>query len=178
MTDDTEITRTSIKHAYQQVADAIAARIATGYYTIKLRSERDLAEEFSVSYITARHATAILRQRGLIVSIHGRGTFVASALAGYQPDPPPVTETSPDEPASEKDMAPGTPTNPGDETNNTDLVTALRNAEQFLLKSGEAIHPNLSERTLLRYLTQYRTHLHAVVTSAHRDQGPAIDHPA
>jgi GntR family transcriptional regulator len=78
----TEISRHSITHAYQQVADIIAARIDTGYYTIKLRSERDLAEEFGVSYITVRHATAILRERGLIVSIHGRGTFVASAMAG------------------------------------------------------------------------------------------------
>ena len=51
-------------------------------YTIKLPGERDLAEEFGVSYITARHAIAILRERGLIVSIHGRGTFVASTLAG------------------------------------------------------------------------------------------------
>jgi GntR family transcriptional regulator len=82
MSDDTVINRASIKHAYQQVADAIAARIAAGYYPVKLRSERDLAEEFGVSYITVRHAIAILRERGLIVSIHGRGTFVASAMAG------------------------------------------------------------------------------------------------
>jgi DNA-binding GntR family transcriptional regulator len=64
----------------QQVADAIAARIAVGYYTIKLPSERALAEEFGVSYITVRHATAILRERRLIVSIHGRGTYVEAAL--------------------------------------------------------------------------------------------------
>jgi DNA-binding GntR family transcriptional regulator len=82
MYDDTVINRFSIKHAYQQVADAIATRIATDVYTIKLPGERDLAEEFGVSYITARHAIAILRERGLIISIHGRGTFVASALAG------------------------------------------------------------------------------------------------
>jgi GntR family transcriptional regulator len=81
MNDDTEINRVSIRHAYQQVADAITARIATGLYTIKLPGERALAEEFGVSYITVRHATAILRQRGLIVSIHGRGIYVASALA-------------------------------------------------------------------------------------------------
>ena len=78
--DDTAIDRYSIRHAYQQVADAIAARIASGYYTIRLPSERDLAEEFGVSYITVRHATAILRDRRLIVSIHGRGTYVEAAL--------------------------------------------------------------------------------------------------
>ena len=77
MSDDTAIDPNDIRHAYEQIADAIAARIASGRYTIKLPSERALAEEFGVSYITVRHATAILRERGLIVSIHGRGTFVA-----------------------------------------------------------------------------------------------------
>ncbi len=181
MTDDTEITRASIKHAYQQVADAIATPIATGYYTIKLRSERDLAEEFGVSYITARHATAILRQRGLIVSIQGRGTFVASALAEHQPAPPPITEISEDESASEKNMAPSTPANPaspGDETNSTDLEDVLREAEQLLIKSAKAVHPELSARTLLRYLTQYRTHLHTVVTTTRREQGPGLSQHA
>ncbi len=82
MSDGPAIDRTSVKHAYVQVADAIAARIASGLYLIKLPAESDLAEEFEVSYPTVRHAMAILRERGLIVSIHGRGTFVASALAG------------------------------------------------------------------------------------------------
>lgn len=76
MSDDTAIDRADIRHAYQQVADAIAARIAAGVYTVRLPSELDLAEEFDVSHGTVRHATAILRERGLIVSIHGRGTFV------------------------------------------------------------------------------------------------------
>lgn len=80
MTDDTAIDRYSIRHAHRQIADAIAARIAAASYTIKLPSERALAEEFGVSYITVRHRTAILRERGLIVSIHGRGTYIAAAL--------------------------------------------------------------------------------------------------
>ncbi len=60
------------------MADKIAARIAAGRYTAKLPGERALAEEFGVSYITARHSMAIFRQRGLVVSIHGRGTYVAA----------------------------------------------------------------------------------------------------
>lgn len=47
------------------------------------RSEHDLADEFGVSHGTVRHATAILRERGLIASIHGRGTYVAS-VAGRE----------------------------------------------------------------------------------------------
>ena len=61
-----------------------------GQYPWKLPSERHLAEEFGVSYITMRHAMAILRERGLIVSIHGRGTFNSSALTEDPTDPLPT----------------------------------------------------------------------------------------
>lgn len=84
---DAVIDRASIRHAYQQVADSIAARIETSRYTVRLPAERDLAEEFDVSYVTVRHAAAILRERGLIVSIQGRGTFVASSMAGNHAEP-------------------------------------------------------------------------------------------
>jgi hypothetical protein len=78
-------------------------------------------------------------------------------------------------------MAPHTPTGPAqpsDAADSADLETALQDAEQFLIKSGQAIHPDLSARTLLRYLTQYRTHLHAVVTTTRRNQGPGISQHA
>jgi GntR family transcriptional regulator len=67
-------------HSYVQVADDIARRIAAGEIALKLPSERALAEEYQVAYTTVRHAMQILRERGLIVTIHGRGTFVAAAL--------------------------------------------------------------------------------------------------
>ena len=70
-----------LAHAYIQVADDIARRIRDGEITIKLPAERTLAEDYEVSYITVRHAMAILRERGLIVSIHGRGTFVAGLMS-------------------------------------------------------------------------------------------------
>ena len=68
------------KHAYLQVADDVARRIASGEITRKLPAERALAEEYEVSYITVRHAMAVLRERGLIVTIHGHGTFVAASM--------------------------------------------------------------------------------------------------
>lgn len=77
MTFNTHIDRGSPKHAYQQVADAIAARIADGQCPRKLPSERNMAKEFGVANVTVRHAMAILRERRLIVSVHGRGTFLA-----------------------------------------------------------------------------------------------------
>jgi GntR family transcriptional regulator len=67
--------------AYMRVADDIAARIASGElaHGARLRSERDLAEHYGVAYGTVRRAMEVLRERGLITTIHGRGTFVASS---------------------------------------------------------------------------------------------------
>ena len=67
-------------HSYVQVADDVARRIGAGEITLKLPAERALAEEYQVAYTTVRHAMQILRERELIVTIHGRGTFVAASL--------------------------------------------------------------------------------------------------
>jgi GntR family transcriptional regulator len=66
------------KLIYVQVADDIAARIAAGELApgVRLAAERDLATEYGVSYDTIRRATALLRERRLILTIVGRGTFV------------------------------------------------------------------------------------------------------
>lgn len=63
--------------AYVQVANNIAVRIETGEITHKLPSERSLAEEYGVAYQTVRHAMKVLRERGMIITRQGRGTFVA-----------------------------------------------------------------------------------------------------
>jgi GntR family transcriptional regulator len=67
--------------AYLRVADDIAARITSGELApgARLRAERDLAEYYGVSYGTVRRAMGVLRDRGLITTIHGRGTFVSSS---------------------------------------------------------------------------------------------------
>jgi GntR family transcriptional regulator len=63
---------------YMRVAADITARIDSGELApgTRLRSERDLAAHYEVAYHTIRRAIEVLRERGLIVSIHGRGTFV------------------------------------------------------------------------------------------------------
>jgi DNA-binding GntR family transcriptional regulator len=63
--------------AYIQVANDIAVRIEVGEISHKLPAERALAEEYGVAYQTVRHAMQVLRDRGLIVTRQGRGTFVA-----------------------------------------------------------------------------------------------------
>jgi GntR family transcriptional regulator len=67
---------------YLQVADHIAARIEVGEFSHKLPAERALAEEYEVAYQTLRHAMQVLRDRGLIITRQGRGTFVAPAARG------------------------------------------------------------------------------------------------
>ena len=76
--------------AYVRVANDIAGRIASGELAAgaRLRAERDLAEYYEVSYGTVRHAMQLLRERGLIETIHGRGTFVTG-----QKDTPPAPES-------------------------------------------------------------------------------------
>jgi DNA-binding GntR family transcriptional regulator len=69
---------------YLQVANHLAARIESGEFAAgtRLPAERDLAAYYGVAYDTVRRATAVLRDRGLIVTVHGRGTFVAQRLHG------------------------------------------------------------------------------------------------
>jgi len=64
------------KYAYDQVADDLERRINDGEITAKLPAERDLADEYGVAYTTVRHAMQLLRDRGVIITRHGRGTFV------------------------------------------------------------------------------------------------------
>jgi DNA-binding GntR family transcriptional regulator len=82
MSDDTLIDRAGSVRVYRQVADALAARIGAGRYPGRLPAERDFAREFGVSYATVRRAMVVLRERGLIQTIRGRGTFTAPGSAG------------------------------------------------------------------------------------------------
>lgn len=66
-------------HVYVQLADHIAARIVAGdlHPGARLPAERDLATEYGVSADTVRRAVAVLRERALVVTLTGRGTYVA-----------------------------------------------------------------------------------------------------
>ena len=77
--------RDSVDHGaavpvWRQLAAILRARIADG--TIPpggvLPSEKQLEQEFGIARGTARKAIALLRDEGLVVTVAGRGTYVAA----------------------------------------------------------------------------------------------------
>jgi len=63
---------------YQQLADILRARIASGELTKDepLPSESYLQQEHGVSRVTVRKAIDVLRREGLVVTLPQRGTYV------------------------------------------------------------------------------------------------------
>lgn len=78
MSDQFRVDPNAPKLIYVQVAEHITQRITEGELApgARLAAERDLAAEYGVTYDTIRRATGLLRERGLIFTIVGRGTFV------------------------------------------------------------------------------------------------------
>jgi DNA-binding GntR family transcriptional regulator len=69
---------------YQQLADVVAAMIEAGQLVVDrpIPAESRLAEEYGVARLTARRAVRELRERGLVYTVQGKGTFVAARPAG------------------------------------------------------------------------------------------------
>jgi len=65
---------------YEQIVSQIESRIAAGHLKAgdRLPSEFELAQQFEVSRTAVREAVKILRQKGLVDILHGRGTFVTN----------------------------------------------------------------------------------------------------
>lgn len=77
------------KKISQRVAASIAADIASGRYLSgsRLPSERELAQEYGVSRIALREATAALESHGVIEIRHGSGIWVMKPLGDSTPIP-------------------------------------------------------------------------------------------
>jgi GntR family transcriptional regulator len=67
---------------YQQVVDQITAKVIAGDWAAgtALPSIRELASASRVSVITVKRAYQELERSGVIVTQHGRGSFVAESL--------------------------------------------------------------------------------------------------
>ena len=88
---DNRIIDTRLKHnsdipLYQQLAKKLEKSINSGSYREKekIPSENDLCTIYGVSRITVRQALDLLEQRGLIYSVHGKGTFVKFSVISQQ----------------------------------------------------------------------------------------------
>ena len=68
----------SVIPLYVQAADYVAGQIASGKLAPgqRLPAERDLAEQWGIAYQTVRRTMQELRERGLVASRVGKGTFV------------------------------------------------------------------------------------------------------
>jgi len=75
-----EIRHNSPVPVYIQLADLIAGRIESGELQpdYPIPSEAWMQQHYGVARNTARRAVAVLRERGLVYTIGGRGTFVTA----------------------------------------------------------------------------------------------------
>jgi GntR family transcriptional regulator len=68
------------EYVYVQLADDLTAKIAAGDFPVgsRLPGEAELAETYEVARMTVRRALDVLRERGLVRTLHGRGSVVVA----------------------------------------------------------------------------------------------------
>ncbi|MBO5324752.1 MAG: GntR family transcriptional regulator [Lachnospiraceae bacterium] len=73
------ISNSSMQPIYEQVVSQVKQEILNGSLTpeSKLPSVRELAGELRISALTVKKAYDTLEQEGFIVTVHGKGSFVA-----------------------------------------------------------------------------------------------------
>ncbi|MFE9659863.1 GntR family transcriptional regulator [Streptomyces sp. NPDC005955] len=74
------------EYVYVRVADRIEADIRSGRlpYGARLPGERALAEEHAIAPMTARRVVRELRERGLVITMPSKGTFVTVTRDGRE----------------------------------------------------------------------------------------------
>jgi GntR family transcriptional regulator len=65
---------------YVQLANDLVARIERGEFPLgsRLPSEAEMAQQYGTAKMTVRRALEILRERGMIKTLHGRGSVVVA----------------------------------------------------------------------------------------------------
>ena len=64
---------------HQQLAGRLRQQIASGELTGRVPSILGLAQQYGISHRTAAHALTTLRDEGLIISVRGKGYYVAAS---------------------------------------------------------------------------------------------------
>jgi DNA-binding GntR family transcriptional regulator len=78
------INRYADRPIYRQLSDLLEARLVEEARPgDRLPSEAELSQQFDVNRLTVRRALNELNQRGLIETVHGKGSFVASPVVRY-----------------------------------------------------------------------------------------------
>ncbi len=67
---------------HHQLADLLRGQIVAGELAARVPSILSLAQEHGVSHRTAAHALTTLREEGLIISVRGKGYYVAGGASG------------------------------------------------------------------------------------------------
>jgi DNA-binding GntR family transcriptional regulator len=72
------------QYVYMQVADKVEAEIRAGRLPVgaRLPNERDMGAQYGVAPGTASRAVRELRERGLVVTLPNKGTFVVAPAGG------------------------------------------------------------------------------------------------
>lgn len=70
-------------HRYMKLADHIALRIKKGDLRpgMQLPPEKEFAQEYNVAGLTMRNALKVLRERNLIVTLRGKGSYILNDAA-------------------------------------------------------------------------------------------------
>lgn len=78
------INNSSMQPIYEQILDQIKARILHGELQENdtLPSVRSLAKDLKISALTVKKAYDALEQEGFIITVHGKGSFVACTNQG------------------------------------------------------------------------------------------------
>lgn len=78
------INHSSMQPIYEQIADQMKGKIMQGELQEEtmLPSVRTLAKELKVSALTVKKAYDTLEEEGFVITVHGKGSFVACANQG------------------------------------------------------------------------------------------------
>jgi DNA-binding GntR family transcriptional regulator len=63
---------------YIQLADLLRAEIESGHRAGRLPSVKTLSQDHGISHITAERALTVLKDEGIVISVIGKGYYVAS----------------------------------------------------------------------------------------------------